>query len=205
MVARVATCSREQVIVPVRVLLRGSEGDMPFSALQYGLAGLSAILFVTLVGLLRAEQKRDQVRQPYLRAVYATMVVAIALMIVPAVVEVSKQMNDTAPLVRENAKLIAEKSALEKQLAEDNRVLKATETAAADFAAKRDLINTHLSNLSRWLDAKQIYILSNIPAEKKEFLHRMIVSMCEETRELKKITGGGFTSESCAEIDRALK
>jgi hypothetical protein len=55
-----------------------------FSALQYGLSGLSAVLFDITVGILQTEQKRKQVRPEILATLRVVMGFAVFMMLVPA-------------------------------------------------------------------------------------------------------------------------
>jgi hypothetical protein len=65
------------------------------SALQYGLSGLSAILFIVTVGILRAEQKRTTPRPEVLSTLRLTMAFAVFMVIIPAATEAVKQYWDT--------------------------------------------------------------------------------------------------------------
>jgi hypothetical protein len=53
-------------------------------ALQFGISGLSAILFIVLVGILQTEQKRDRIRPSVLRAIRGLMVFGVFLVLVSA-------------------------------------------------------------------------------------------------------------------------
>jgi hypothetical protein len=64
-------------------------------ALQYGISGLSAILFIVTIGILRSEQQRETIRPEILKTLRNVILFAIFMTLVPAGVEIFKQKSKT--------------------------------------------------------------------------------------------------------------
>ena len=182
-------------------------GEQMYSILQYGAAGLVVIMFVVLVGLLRAEQTRSKIRPEFLRVVYVAMALSVVLVLIALGSDFLKSRYALEPIQDQLNKV-------QQQLVKANTDLQTKEQAIADLTAKvqdgermRAEVKGELMGLQRVEDVKTAFVLGDsVPnGQGKQVLLSMVNPICKAIQDLKATLGERPTPEACADVEKAIR
>jgi cell division protein FtsB len=172
------------------------------SALQFGLSGLSAILFIVTVRILQTEQKRQHVRAEVLLTLRIVMAFAAFLVIVPAGIEIAHLLLDTKQL---NAKISEDKQMIDGLKADKSALEAKKNELTANLNEMTKLVTTvreKANGLSYAEETKGMYILEELPSsvDQKRFLLQTVKTICDVTFELRQTLGPAEQTQGCNHV-----